>query len=97
MNLATRIYLACIDSSIVQMGLDTFRVQQDVQRRARNADHDARHQARKQRLDEEQHGEDMRVIEARRRVETHHELADRRAGQEALQAWRAGSDDRRER
>lgn len=97
MNLATRIYLACIDSSLFAMGQVNERRDQDVQRRARNADHDAHRHARKQRMDAEQHVEDMKVIEVRRHTETREALADRRAGQEALRAWQGGSDDRRER
>lgn len=60
-------------------------------------DHDAHRHARKQRLDAEQHDQDMKVIDARRQASLRWELAERRAAQDALQAWRTGSDDRRER
>jgi len=97
MNPATRIYLQSIDQGLAWFGQVIHRQQAAIARQAHDRQEEDRRYARKRARDAEEHQHTMKVIEARRVALQHQDLADRRAGQEALRAWREAPHDRRDR
>jgi hypothetical protein len=71
-------------------------VREDLLRRARNRRDEAENDERERIAVAEDHARIMKTIEARKAAETQQSLADLRAGQAALSAWRASSNDRRD-
>jgi len=69
---------------------------EDLIRRDRNRRDEEEDGDHERQMLAEQHEQDMKVIAEKKQVETRQALADRRAGQDALQAWRAGLNDRRD-
>ena len=93
MSKATRIYLQSIDDGLAWFG----RLLQGQQAAIARQTHMRFEKERQRAENEEEHQHAMKVIEVRRVDLQRQDLADRRAGQEALRAWQGGSDDRRER
>jgi len=98
MTAATRINLQSIDDGLAWFGrLLLQRQQAAITHQSHKRHEEARRSARQSELDAEEHQHTMKVIEARQAALQRQDLADRRAGQEALRAWREAPNDRRDR
>jgi len=97
MTAATRINLQSIDDGLAWFGRLLQGQQAAIARQTHKRFEEARQSARQSELDAEEHQATMKVIEARQAALQRQDLADRRAGQEALRAWREAPHDRRDR
>lgn len=97
MNIGTLIDEESIWMSFWRRHRTQVAIREDLVRRQRNRFHED-HEDGRRRLDiAEEHALIMKKVLAREDALAQQAATDRRAAQEALNAWRAGSDDRRER
>jgi len=96
MSLATDIDNESIDMSLWRRRQNSQLIRDDLARRERNRRDEDDDDERERQAVAEEHAHLMKVMAARQAALTHQAVADRRAEQESLQAWRAGLNDRRD-